>query len=611
MTDGDCPAAVFCGAFQRAPAIESMKGGIRMARKENNPGLFRSLTNFMGECKAKMALSVVFSVLGVIFGILPFVGASLIISGLFEQKRNFQYYLICALAFGGGGALLKILFSFLSTALSHICAYSILKDLRLKVAKKLNRVPMGYLTSTPSGQIKKIVIDDTERLETPIAHMVPEVLGNILGSAASVAYLFVIDWKMALLSLISLPLGLVFYMGMMKDYKIRWAKYTKAAAAMNAAVVEYVGGIEVIKTFGRAGESYKKYIDAVQANTDATVDWQKSCRWWTAGAYAVWPSVLLFVLPLGLLLVLNDALSPSVLLSCAVLSLSIVGPIIGSLSYLDQFAAAATTIRNVQKILDEPEMSRPQEYAELTSNQIVLHNVGFAYDKNETLSDIGFSIGKGEITALVGPSGSGKSTIAKLIAGYWDVKSGQIEFMGRDLRQIPFKQLNEKIAYVAQDNFLFDQSIMDNIRMGKPDASEQEVIQAAKAADAHEFILNLPQGYATKVGDAGDKLTGGQRQRITIARAILKDAPVIILDESTAFADPENEIEIQKAISLLVADKTLLVVAHRLGTIRNADKIVVIDQGRIVGIGGHQHLVENCLTYRQMWDAYLAVEKGV
>jgi ATP-binding cassette subfamily B protein IrtA len=581
-----------------------------METEKREKGLVRSLIQFTSTCKGKMLFSIVFAVLGVCCGILPYVGATHIVTGLFGQNQNLAYYLTWGLAVGGGGALLKVLLMLLSTALSHMSAFRILEDLRLKIATKLTRVSMGYLTDTPSGKIKKLAIDDTEKLETPIAHMIPEVLGNIMGTLAGIVYLFVVDWQMALVALISLPLGLICYMGMMSGYQQKWSRYTKAATEMNATVVEYVGGIEVIKAFGKSGESYQKYSDAVMENNAATTEWQKSSRWWIAGAMSVWPAVLLFVLPIGLIFVLNGVVTADVLISSAIIALSIVGPIIGVMSYMDQFAEAATVIRSVDTILSEPEMIRPEQPVPLDGSTIALRDVRFSYGEKEILHGIDLAIEKGGVTALVGPSGGGKSTIAKLIAGYWDVDSGEIDFLGKNIQSIPFRQLNEQISYVAQDNFLFDMTLLDNIKMGNPDASEEQVYAAARAANCHEFIMALPHGYQTKAGDAGDKLSGGERQRITIARAMLKDAPVVILDEATAYADPENEAEIQSAILKLTRDKTLIVVAHRLGTVKNAAKIVVIEDGAIAGEGGHDDLLRSCATYQNMWESYMLTERS-
>ncbi|MFV0527973.1 MAG: ABC transporter ATP-binding protein [Lachnospiraceae bacterium] len=580
-----------------------------MEKEMSQKGLLGSLLQFTDSCKGKMFFSVVCAVVGVCSGILPYVGATYVVSGLMGGVQDRGYYLTWGLVVAGG-AIAKVLFMLLSTTLSHMSAFHILEELRLQVASKLIRVPMGYLTDTPSGKIKKLAIDDTEKLESPIAHMIPEVLGNILGAVAAVIYLFVVDWHMALVALISLPLGLLCYLGMMHGYQEKWSRYTKAAGEMNATIVEYVGGIEVIKAFGKSGESYQKYSDAVMENNAATTQWQKSSRWWLAGTMSILPAMLLFVLPIGLVMVQNGAITSSVMLSAAIIALSIIGPIINVASYMDQFAEAATGIRNVGAILNQPEMVRPEKYVKLTRGAIELEKVHFSYGEKEILHGIDLTLEQGKVSALVGPSGSGKSTIAKLIAGYWDVQQGSIRFMGEEIRQIPFKQLNEQVSYVAQDNFLFDMTILDNIKMGNPQASQEEVYQAAQAANCHEFIMKLPNGYLTKAGEAGEKLSGGERQRITIARAILKDAPMIILDEATAYADPENEAEIQNAILQLTRGKTLLVVAHRLGTIRNAAQIAVVEQGKIVGTGTHEELLQTCETYQTMWESYKITEEG-
>lgn len=573
-------------------------------KKTKQAGFFARLMKYTSSCRGKMILSVLLAVIGVIVGLAPFIAASHIVEGLFDGNDSLSYYLVWALAVGGAGMVLKRILMMSSSALSHISAFRILEQIRLKIAQKLNRVPMGYLIDTPSGQLKRIAVDNVENIETPVAHMIPEILGNLLGGLAFIVYLFVLDWRIALLALISLPLGTVCYMGMMKGYAAKWAKYTKAANEMNATVVEYVGGIEVIKAFGQSAKSYRKYSDAVMANNEATTVWQAESRWWYAGALALWPATLVFVLPVGLALCMNGLLTYSVLVSCIIVSLSLLVPIMSAMNYAHQIPEAATVLKNVDELLEIPEMQRPETAVKLTGNTIELQNVNFAYKDKNVLSGATLTIEKGKITALVGKSGSGKSTIARLIAGYWDIGGGDITIFGKNIKEIPFAQLNETISYVAQDNFLFDMTIMDNIRMGKPHATDEEVYAAAKAANCHNFIMQLEKGYLTQAGDAGGALSGGERQRITIARAILKDSPIVILDEATSYTDVESEAEIQSAIGKLAKGKTLIVIAHRLSTVVGCDKIAVVDGGKICAEGKHEQLLQNCTLYRTMWQAY-------
>jgi ATP-binding cassette subfamily B protein len=578
-------------------------------RESKKSNVFKSLRKFTCSCKWKVIFSIVFAVLGVVSGITPFVAATRIIEGLFLGNSDIGFYIAWGLGVAGGGALLKVLLMLLSTSLSHISAFNILEEIRLKIAAKLTCVPMGVIADMSSGKIRKTAVDDVEKLEIGIAHMVPEVLGNIMGVIVIAVYLFYLDWRIGLAAITSLPLGAVAFSGVMKDYKAKWARYTKAAGNMNTTIVEYVGGIEVIKAFGQSAKSYSKYSDAVNENNAATTEWQTSSRWWMAATYTIWPAVLLFVLPVGLSLFLNGHLEAFTFVSTAIVSLCLTGPIIHAVSYADQLAEVSTVLKNVDDLLSIPEMTRPEEYTSLTGNSIRMRNVCFAYKEKEVLHNVNLTFESGKLKALVGPSGGGKTTIARLIAGYWDISSGELNVFGKDCRHIPFRQLNENISYVTQDNFLFDMSIKNNIRMGNPNASDEQIYRASIAANCHEFIMGMPEKYETMAGDSGAFLSGGERQRITIARAILKNAPVVILDEATSYSDIENEHEIQKALNNLAKGRTLIVIAHRLHTIVNSDKIAVIDKGEVVGEGKHEELLQNCPVYQKMWSTYRSLSE--
>lgn len=415
---------------------------------------------------------------------------------------------------------------------------------------------------------------------------------------------------MGLAALVTIPLGTLFFAAMMRGYGPRMENYMRSANEMNSALVEYVNGIQVIKAFNRSAASYGKYADSVRYFHDSTMAWWSQCWLWNAAARAVLPSTLLGTLPVGAWLYMEGSLSLPVFLVALVVPLGFIAPLMKVSEAMEQVSMIKGNLEQVTAFLKTPELVRPTEPAELGERCYQFEDVHFAYNGAEVLHGISFQTQPGTMTAIVGPSGSGKSTIAKLMAGFWDVTSGTVRFGGQDIRSIPFGQLMGEISYVAQDNFLFDKSIRENIRMGNPDASDGEVEAAARAANCHDFIMQLEQGYDTMAGDAGDRLSGGERQRITIARAMLKQASVIILDEATAYADPENEALIQQAISKLVAGKSLIVVAHRLNTIRNADQILVVANGEIVGRGIQEELLENCPLYRKMWQDYAGSTEG-
>lgn len=504
----------------------------------------------------------------------------------------------------------KAVFSSWSTALSHTATYHTLRDLRKELLAKLSRVPMGTVLDTPSGQYKTTIVDRVEGMEPTLAHLIPEMTSNALVPLFIAVYLFVLDWRMGLASLVTTVVGLLVAAQSGKTYAVRWQGAVEVGRRMANAIVEYVGGIQVVKAFSQSAGSYKKYASAVEENAQYYVDWMAENQKYMAVMQTVTPAVLLPVLPVGLLLWAGGSLPVETFLTVIVLALGLTRPLLAALSFVDELAVVGTNVGEIAGILEAQELVRPEEEASLQGQEIRLQKVRFSYgqDSEEVLRGIDLTIRPGTVTALVGPSGSGKSTIAKLIAGFWDVSRGAITLGGVDLRQIPLDQLNRQIAYVSQDNYLFDRTVRDNIRLGRLDATDQEVEAVAKAAGCDGFIRALDQGYDTVCGGGGGHLSGGEKQRISIARAMLKDAPIVILDEATASVDPENEAVIQRAISALTKGKTLLVIAHRLGTVTDADNIVVVQAGAIEAQGRHDQLLETCPLYAKLWAAYLGAQ---
>lgn len=558
--------------------------------------------SFAREAHGGLTASVVLAVLGAAAGIVPYIAAAqiltLICAGMYELGP------IAAAAFVAlVGYLGSVWLASASTIISHRCAFITLNSIRKALTDKLSRVPMGTALDQPSGTFKTLIVDTVEKLELPLAHMVPELTANTLIPVLMLAYLFVLDWRLALISLITIPVGICCYMGMMKDYGPRYARVLDASKNMDAAIVEYIGGIEVIKGFNQSTASYGRYVDAVRANEDAKVTWFRQTNPFYVAGVTIMPSCLIGVLPLGSFLYLSGDISASALITCIILALGLVKPLMQALRYTDSLAMVDSTVAEVSTLLDAPEMKRPSTPVEIPNYRITFDKVSFGYGKEEVLHGISLAIEPHAMTALVGPSGSGKSTVARLIASFWEADGGSVGIGGIDVKNIPLEQVMRSISYVTQDNYLFDLSVRENIRMGKPDASDAEVEEAAQRASCHEFICALPAGYDTCVGSAGARLSGGERQRIAIARAVLKDAPIVILDEATAFTDPENEAAIQASISGLVAGKTLIIIAHHLSTIVGADKIVVMDHGRISAEGTHHELLESSPLYRSLWNA--------
>ena len=572
-----------------------------MPNKE--PGAIRQLFAFVGERNSKMRISILLAVLGEMFGIVPFLMVALLADELYRSTTTIQRVLF----FSGIAAicqLIKMLLTWRSSLMSHKISFTILKNIREAITDRMAKVPMGVMLETPTGTFKNLIVDNVAKLEDSMAHFMPELPSNIAAPLCSILLIFILDWRMGLASLITIPLGILFFAAMMRGYGPRMENYMRSANDMNSSLVEYVSGIQVIKAFNRSASSYGKYSKSVNYFHDSTMEWWSQCWFWNAAARAVLPSTLLGTLPVGAWLYMEGTLSLPVFLISLVVPLGFVAPLMKVSEAMEQVSMIKGNLEQVTAFLKTPELVRLSEPVSLGERTYQFEDVHFGYKETEVLHGISFQTRPGTMTAIVGPSGSGKSTIAKLMAGFWDVTSGSVRFGGQDIRQIPFEQLMGEISYVAQDNFLFDKSIRENIRMGNPAATDEEVEDAAKAANCHDFIMQLEQGYDTLAGDAGDRLSGGERQRITIARAMLKPSSVVILDEATAYADPENEALIQQAISKLVAGKTLIVVAHRLNTIRNADQILVVANGNIAGRGTQEELLRECPIYQKMWQDY-------
>jgi ATP-binding cassette subfamily B protein len=549
-------------------------------------------------------LSVLFAIVGVFCGIAPYYGITRIILGLLQNNRELSYYFlwigICAVLW-----VFRYLFHGISTSLSHKSTFAVIAEVRKQLTGKLVRLPMGYLMDTPSGTIKNIIVEKVDSIETSLAHILPEMTANLLGPTCIIIYLFVIDWRMALISLITVPIGFFCYAGMMKDYEVKFKNYVDANKHLNATAVEYINGIEVIKAFNQSAASYQKFSDAAKNAADSAINWMKGTQFYFAAAMSVFPAVLVGILPLGSYFYMKDSLTAETFILTIILSLGIMTPLITAMSYSDDLGKIRTVINDITGVLLEEDLSRPEIPVKLKDYNIEINNLSFAYKTTQVLENVSLSIPGDSVTAFVGPSGSGKSTIAKLIASLWEVPEATVFIGGTDIRRIPLEQLNSMIAYVSQDNYLFNDTVRNNIRMGNLSATDAEVEEAAKRSGCHEFILQLEKGYETIAGGAGGHLSGGERQRIAIARAMLKNAPIVILDEATAYTDPENEAVIQSAVAKLVKGKTLLVIAHRLSTVTDSDKIVVVNHGTIEAEGTHNQLLNSCKLYQDMWNAHV------
>ena len=558
--------------------------------------------------RGEYALSILAALLGVACSLIPYFIIIQIITALVNGTAS----LTRCLPLCGWMALcwvLRYVLHSVSTSLSHHATFSVLANTRIRLLDKLATLPLGTVLDRPSGSYKNIIVERVDSIETTLAHLLPEMTSNIIGALAVLVLLFVEDWRMGLSMFIVLPLGILCFMSMFSGYEEKFQRTVNSTKALNDTAVEYIGGIEVIKAFGQSKTSYAKFVSAAKEGADCFIEWMRGSLFGQVAGMAIFPSTLLGILPVGCLLYMHGTLSAETFLTVIVLSFGVMQPLITAFSYTDDIAQVTTIVGEAADILSKEDMQRPETAKALPSdNSIELKNVRFAYHDKEVLHGVNLHIAPGTVNALVGPSGSGKSTIARLIASLWDVKDGAVELGGVDIRTLPLAECTKRIAYVSQDNYLFDLTVMDNIRMGRKGASDEEVIAAAKKCGCHEFIMGLENGYQTVCGASGGHLSGGERQRISIARAMLKDAPVVILDEATSYTDPENEAVIQSALARLVQGKTLLVIAHRLSTIADADQIIVVNQGQIEAVGTQAELLETCPLYKAMWEAHISVK---
>ena len=580
-------------------------------QKTKEPSPLGWVISNAGEGKSAYIASAAFAAAGVLCQIIPYVCASKIIVKLMEGNRELStytpYFIWMAV-----GWILRVLLHSVSTTLSHRATFKALTHIREMCMEKLAKLPLGDVQEKPSGTWKNIIMERIDSLETTLAHIIPEFTSNLLGSLVLFLMVWKIDWRMALVSLISLPLGFLFFMGMFVGYEENYKKTVEAASVLNSVSVEYIYGIEVIKVFGRLKGAYERFAKAAKANAESYISWMRSSNFYFCFAYNLMPATMISVLPIGCLFYMKGTLSASDFINCIILSVAMIIPITTCLSYSDDLAVLGTVTGQIRSILEREEMERPDanEKVNIENTTITLDNVRFSYKDTEVLHGISMEIPEGSFTALVGSSGSGKSTIARLIASLWDVDEGRIMIGGKDIREISREEYADLVSYVSQDNYLFNETVMDNIRLGNPGAGDEEVINAAKACGCHDFIMELENGYETVSGSGGGHLSGGEKQRICIARAMLKNAPVVILDEATAYTDPESEAEIQRAVSTLIKGKTLIVIAHRLSTIRNADRIYVIHDGKIEEKGTHEELMHQKGLYKTMYDAHMAVKGG-
>ncbi len=540
---------------------------------------------------------------GVLLSMVPYFLVYQLIEPLLEHRTltasyaiaKVALFLLCLLAY-------RVLYCY-GLKLSHEGAFNTLKNIRMYVQERIEKMPLGKIQDIGTGQLKKMFTDDIDGIELLLAHAVPEGFSNLMGAAVMMIEMFFVDIRMALLSVAALALSLIISFVMFGSCMKKMNEYYAASAKMNNTIIEYVNGMEVIKVFNRHEESFKKFKEDVLNYRNYTLDWYKMCWPFLAVTTSLLSCLTIFSLPAGVAFISNGSLTLSRFALIICLTISVGTPLLKIGSYGATLPQLQYKISALEKLTEGEALKTGKENFKGSDHTIRFNDVRFSYKDTEVVHGVSFEIKENSMTALVGESGGGKSTLAKLLVHFYDTNAGSITIGGQDITDMSLEALNNEISYVSQELFLFNTTIYENILIGKPDATREEVLVAANRAQCADFLEKLPMGIDSKVGDSGKMLSGGERQRIALARAILKNAPIVVLDEATAFIDPENEEKMNAAISQVIKDKTIIVIAHRLPSIVEADQIVVLNEGSVSGIGTHAELLSDNQEYRRLWNA--------
>lgn len=587
-------------------------------KEQKKKGLSR-LFEIAGEKKGLLILAGFLSALSACCMLVPYLSVYQVLDELLKNAGNVTAsdsgYMIrwAWIAFIGLAAALLLLYGGLMA--SHVAAFRILYGLRVRLSEHIGRLPLGYLNGTSTGAIKKALEQNVEKIENFVAHTIPDLVNAATTVIIMFAIFFSLNGWMAAVCLLAIVIGISVQFSMMFGKKAQefFKMYFDTSEQMSASAVQYVRGMPVVKIFGQTVESFRQFSKSIYRFKEYALNVCDAYQPGMVTFIVLLNSIVTFIIPVGLLLL--DGQPGNIALAAVYLFFIVLGPGVASPFYRLTFLASNTReidegVSRIDAIFAEKPVPEPANPQQPTGHDICFENVSFSYEntkektRTEALKHISFTARAGEITALVGPSGSGKSTIANLIPRFWDVTEGTIKIGGADIRNIPSELLMDQVSFVFQDTFLFFDTLYENIRVGKPDATEEQVIAAARAAQCDDFIRRLPQGYQTLIGEGGVYLSGGEAQRVAVARAILKNSPILVLDEATAFADPENEYKMQLAIQELIREKTVIIIAHRLSSIISANQIIVLKEGEIAQQGIHSELSVNDGLYKQMWDAY-------
>ncbi|MBE6082290.1 MAG: ABC transporter ATP-binding protein [Tissierellaceae bacterium] len=565
--------------------------------------------------KSLMISSVIFSALAAVASFIPYIAIYYIVREIMGTYPDFgELDMQRAIGFGWiafGGIILNILLYFAALMCSHLAAFGTLYELKVNFASHLAKVPLGFHVLVGSGKLRKIMDENIEKIEGFIAHQLPDIVASFVAPAVMIAILLSVDWRFGLSAILGVAIAFVIEM---KAYgnegaKAMMEKYQDSMEDMNNAAVEYIRGITVVKAFRQTVYSFRRMHSAIKEYTNMVIPYTLSWENYMSAFTTIVNNIYLFLIPVGILIGIHT--TDYVLFASKFIFYLIFVPSIATVMLKIMYVSSNGMqimggVERMDKILSEPHLPQPINPKTIDQYEIVFENVFFSYTGQEAaaLSDVSFRAEENQITAIVGPSGGGKSTVAHLIPRFFDVLGGSIKIGGVDIKDMKSEYLMEKVSFVFQDVFLFKQSILDNIRIGNQNATDEQVVAAARAAQCHEFIEKLPDKYHTVIGTRGVHLSGGEQQRIAIARAIVKDAPIVVLDEATAFSDPENEYLIQRAFEKLMQGKTVIMIAHRLSTIRSANKIIVMDKGRLIEQGSHDELIAIEGKYFHMWNMY-------
>ena len=562
------------------------------------------LFQLAGKYKLHLALSAVFGILSALCTFIPYIMVYktllLLFSGSIDFAKVLHYGVIAALAIVG-----KFGFSIISGTFSHLGAFNTLYQVRTQISRHIAKINLGFFTSHTSGEIKKVIIEDVERIEKFLAHQIPDFTSAVCVPIIVFIYLLTVNVPMALCLLIPVVLGLAVQFAAMAITGKQMPTYHRLLGKLNSTIMQFINGMPIMKTYNMTAESYREYADTV---TEYNAFWKQSTRsqGYTYGIFiTLVESGILFALPLGGWLYFQGSLSAGDYLFFMIMSMVFLTSLLNLMNFAMMFNQIMSGLSRIQDIMEIPSSTEgTHTLNKAESHKVLFEHVTFRYDKTDVLKDVNIELPAETVTAFVGASGAGKTTAAQLVPKFWEVSEGAIRIDGKNINSLKTENLMDLVSFVFQETFMLNDSIYQNIAIGNQAATREDVVAAAKAAQIHDFIMSLPNGYDTRLGEDGVKMSGGEKQRVCIARAILKDAPIIIFDEATSYTDIENEHKIQLALSNLLKGKTTIMIAHRLHTIVGADQICVFDKGKVTEKGTHNELLAQNGLYSQMWQTY-------